>query len=196
MEQAVPLRKLRCKKPRLFLVHFHGRAYVFKDVAHMRGWRRLLARWLLRREERAYRELSGLHGIPRCYGFVDRDALLLSYLDGEVLRRESVSLQASDYFESLREIVASIHQRGYLHLDLGHRSNLLVLKDGSPGIVDFGSAILFASPPLLGWLGQWVDLRSVRRLETRYGRQDETLDTGLARAKEGACAAEALKRGA
>ena len=90
----------------------------------------------------------------------------------EVLRRESRASQVSDYFAQLSRLVDVLHSRGYLHLDLGHRRNVLVLRDGRPAIVDFASSLFVARLPLLGRIGRFVDSRSLRRLEHRYGSRD------------------------
>jgi serine/threonine protein kinase len=34
-----------------------------------------------------------------------------------------------------------MHARGVAHLDLRHRSNVLLAADGSPVLIDFGSAV-------------------------------------------------------
>ena len=48
-----------------------------------------------------------------------------------------------------------MHRRGVAHLDLRHRSNVLVGENGDPILIDFGSAITFHPGGLLGrWLLQ------------------------------------------
>lgn len=168
-EDLVPVRRA---KPRVRKLDHGGRAFIVKDIAHCSGWYRRFGRFLLRRELTAYRRLGAIDGIAVCYGMPDADALLLSHLDGEVLRRESCAGQVSDYFAQLARLVDLLHSRGYLHLDLGHRRNVLVLRNGRPAIVDFASSLFVARLPLLGRIGRLVDWRSLRRLEHRYGGRD------------------------
>lgn len=159
------------RKPALFLVRHGRRRFAVKDVAGLRGPRRLLWRFLLWREARAYEALAGIPGIARSYGLMDPDALLLEFLDGEVVRRESMPLQRADFFERLDEIVRAMHERGWVHLDLGHRRNVLVLGDGTPAVVDLANALGWAKLPLLGRFGRWIDRSAIRRLEDRYRRR-------------------------
>lgn len=155
-------------KPALRVVSRGGARYAVKDVRELSGLRRVFWRWLLRREARAYAGLAGCPGIAPSYGMLDEDALVLGYLDGEVVRRESMPRQRADFFDRLEDIVADMHRRGWVHLDLGHRRNVLVRSDGSPGVVDLGASLPFANLPLLGRALRWVDRRSVRRLASRY----------------------------
>jgi len=169
-EIGAPIRVDRPRKPHVYIVLRGGKAYVLKDVSKLRGWRRQLWRWLLRREARVYGALQGIPGIAACYGLIDRDALLLEYLPGDVLRRESIAMQRDDYFRELRTLVSAMHARGWLHLDIGHRRNVLVREDGSPAVVDLAGAQRVARWPLIGSVGRWIDRRCVRVLESRYKR--------------------------
>jgi len=163
--------EVRRTKPRIRRIEHRGHTFVIKDVAHCTLLFRLFGRWWLRRELAVYDRIGALDGIPLCFGLLDRNALLLSHLDGEVVRRESTRLQAADYFVELRRLVARLHGRGVVHLDLGHRRNVLVLRDGRPAIVDFASALSVARVPILGWLGRRIDAYSIARLERRYGKR-------------------------
>jgi tRNA A-37 threonylcarbamoyl transferase component Bud32 len=159
-------------KPRVFRVVRGDRVYAVKDIAAIRGVRRRLWRWWLRREARVYAALQGIGGIAVCHGRLDRDALVLQFLEGSFLRRETRDRQAPDFFVRLRQIVDAIHRRGFVHLDLGHRRNILVLADGGPAVVDLAGALPWARIPILGTIGRAIDRRAVRRLAMRYSRPD------------------------
>jgi len=162
------LRPPKQRKTALRRIEWEGRSFVCKDASHLRGPWGLLLRRLLRREARVYERLAGLPGLPVCHGLVGGNRLLLDAIDGDVLRRESMPLQCEDYFERLRQVISGIHARGYCHLDLGHRSNLLVGPRGHPFVVDFASAVRVSQWPLLGTLGTRVDFHKLRGLERRY----------------------------
>jgi serine/threonine protein kinase len=64
-----------------------------------------------------------------------------------------------------------MHRRGVAHLDLRHRSNVLVGEDGDPILIDFGSALTFRPGGLLArWLlpllGR-LDLAAVEKWRSR-----------------------------
>ena len=46
-----------------------------------------------------------------------------------------------DFVARLEQALAEMHARGVAHLDLRHRSNVLVGEDGAPVLIDFGSAV-------------------------------------------------------
>ena len=52
-----------------------------------------------------------------------------------------------------------MHRRGIAHLDLRYRRNVLILEDGTPGVIDFQTCVwLDRLPrPVREWLKQ-VDL--------------------------------------
>jgi predicted Ser/Thr protein kinase len=135
-----------------------GQQFVVKDYART-AWlfRRTLGRMQLRREERAYRALAGLPFVPRCFGRLDADALLIERSDGVPMTRQARPGMAPDFFARLDAAIAALHARGILHNDLRHRRNILVGPDGGPRLLDFASAIDVGAPGswrrrLLGWL--------------------------------------------
>lgn len=54
------------------------------------------------------------------------------------------------FMSELRSAVSSMHQRGVVHLDLRHRSNVLADANGQPVLIDFASAVFF-KPTSLGY---------------------------------------------
>lgn len=126
----------------VLLYETQGRRYVVKFAkGHQPA--RWLRQWMLRREYRVYQRLQGLAGTPRCYGLIDGRYLLLEYIEGNSFRAVQAQLrQDPEYFAQLWSLVHSMHARGVAHTDLKRKDNLMVRRDGSPCIIDFGAAIM------------------------------------------------------
>jgi len=116
------------------------------------------------REYRAYQRLRGVQGVPECFGMVDGRHLALEYIPGSGYR--DVTLADRDrFFDTLLEVLRSIHARGVSHGDLKSKSNLLVTKQGEPCIVDFGTAFVHEAGfhPVNNWLfrfGKRLDINA------------------------------------
>ena len=123
-------------------VDLDGVAIVVKDVAP-RPWpvRLLLGPWQLAREARAYARLTGLAGIPRFLGAIDRQAIALEFIDARplrVLRRGDLD---ASFFARLEALVRAMHHRGVAHGDL-HHGDILAGPGGQPYAIDFSTSIL------------------------------------------------------
>ncbi|MCR4316030.1 MAG: hypothetical protein NUW37_06725 [Planctomycetes bacterium] len=153
---------------------------VMKDVSKMSPLFKPIARMLLDREAFVYEKLRGVEGVPRSYGKIDDDALLIEFADGTPLHSADESKLDADFFERLYGIVREIHSRGVVHLDLHQRWNILVDSEGNPRIIDFGASIYLGSPGvsrdfLLGVLGK-IDLSGLIKFKMRY-RPDSLTDS-------------------
>ena len=122
------------------LYNDNGRRLIVK-VAPGRGLRGWLGRWMLRREYRVYRRLTGFAGSPRCYGLVRGRYLVLDYIDAASLRGAPV-VEPGTYYDTLLLYIKELHDRGVAHADLKRRDNLLVIDGRLPCLVDFGAAIV------------------------------------------------------
>jgi len=120
----------------------HG-PVVVKDFAPRAAWLHPLGRFIMRRERRAYRQLVGHPRVPRLLGELDPLALCFEYRPGEMLTRSITGRLPPAFLDELREALSGMHERGVVHLDLRHRSNLLAGRDGHPVLLDFASAICF-----------------------------------------------------
>jgi predicted Ser/Thr protein kinase len=160
------------RNPDVLLVELEGRRVVVKDFAARPRWiRETLGRWLTRREARAYRVLDGLACVPRWLGQVDALALAVEYRPGRRMSRRLAGELPRGFIDRLDEAISSLHERGVVHLDLRHRSNVLVDARGEPVLIDFASAILLRPD---GWLGRallpWlarVDRRALAKWRQR-----------------------------
>jgi predicted Ser/Thr protein kinase len=107
------------------------------------GWGlgNLICRAMLRNENRVYSKLSGVRGVPRCYGLLDGRYLVLEYIDGVPVRRARIT-DRSMFFESLLNLIKELHKVGVAHTDLKKKDNLLVVEGRTPYVIDFGVAVV------------------------------------------------------
>jgi hypothetical protein len=146
------------RNPDVLLVEHRGERLVVKDYAPRGLWvRTLLGRWIARREARAYRALEGHPSVPRFRGWIDPLAFAVEYRPGRLLSRSLADALPPDFVARLEEAVRGMHARGVAHLDLRHRSNVLAADDGTPVLIDFGSAVCFRpGGPGARWLLPWL----------------------------------------
>lgn len=159
-------------KAEINLVDPGAEQFVIKDTAR-RSWavRTLLGPWQLNREERAYRLLAGLPGIPRLIGRPDRQSLALQYIPGRSLDTVRPGEVDGAFFDRLGKLVDAIHARGLAHGDLHHR-DILQDPQGEPYVIDFATSVVAGAgaAPLRRMLFNQMkkaDLRAVAKLRQR-----------------------------
>jgi len=156
------------RNPDVLLVEHEGRELVVKDFAPRPGigggW---LGRWITRREARAWRALAGHPAVPQFVGIIDALAFAVVYRPGRRMSRRLAGETPPDFPDRLDAALAEMHRRGVVHLDLRHRSNVLVDSSGNPVLIDFGSALVFRPG---SWAARWflplwaaVDRRAARK---------------------------------
>ena len=101
----------------------------------------------------------------------------------------AAELQLEGVLTELESAVRGLHARGVVHLDLRHRSNVLVARDGRPVLIDFASAVCFrpgglGARLLLPWLAR-VDLQAYRKWEIRLRDQGTGADCPAAGPSKG-----------
>jgi len=143
-KKTATLRKPSSTRPALYRIEEGDARAVVKDFnANGRVFRNLIGRFLIWREKKAYRRLKGLKGVPALYGVVGGLALVLDEIQGRSVERlDKEERLPIRFFETLRDLVERVHQRGVCHCDLKRAANVLVGDDGSPYLVDWSSAIL------------------------------------------------------
>jgi predicted Ser/Thr protein kinase len=128
---------------------YQGHVYLYENKGQRliiktpigRGLGRLIRQAMLRNEYRVYSRLSGVPGIPRCYGLLDSSYLVLEFVDGiPVYKAEIIDRRV--FFESLLSLIKQLHKAGVAHADLKKKDNLLVVEGRTPCIIDFGVAIV------------------------------------------------------
>ncbi len=142
--------KGRFTKADVFVTRAGERRFLVKDYSQKGFWERnLVGRIVIGREAGAYDALSGIEGLPAQYGRLSPYAFAVEYLEGKdlgVFERGELGPEAILQFE---KIVDELHKRGWVHLDLHRRTNILFV-DGKVFVVDLASALHTGSIPLVG----------------------------------------------
>ncbi|MEW5806602.1 MAG: hypothetical protein AB1756_04560 [Acidobacteriota bacterium] len=136
--------KGRWSKADLFLIELGGRKIVLKDFAGKVFFIRMIGRLQIGREEKAYRAVQGVDGIPRFYGRPDRWSLAIEYVDGVRLSEYKGPVRIVDLLAELRTVIDGIHRAGVVHNDIRGRENIIVTQDGNRlKLLDLAGAIIF-----------------------------------------------------
>jgi predicted Ser/Thr protein kinase len=106
-----------------------------------RGLARRVRERTLLREHQAYQRMSGLQGVPRCFGLVAGRYLVLEFIRGTPYRDASWT-DRDQWFTDFLGVLRSFHERGVSHGDLKSKSNIMVTAEGRPCVIDFGTAFL------------------------------------------------------
>lgn len=139
-------------KAEVFVASLGGQPFIVKDFAQKGFWERnLIGRIVTSRECRAYRQLAGIGGIPARFLRVTPFTLAIEYLDGRDLGRVTQGEIGPDIVRQLERIINDLHHRGWVHLDLQRRSNILLVED-RVFVVDLASAVHPGGVPVLGGL--------------------------------------------
>lgn len=99
-----------------------------------------LNRWFLHHEYETYCRLTGISGIPHCYGLFQGRYLALENVESQTLRHANIR-DRDAFFAEMLAIIKSIHERGVAHGDLKRKENILVTHDSRPCLIDFGVAV-------------------------------------------------------
>jgi RIO-like serine/threonine protein kinase len=133
--------------------------------------RNTLGRWITAREVRAWRALDGHPAVPRYLGGIDALAFAVEYRPGRKMARKLAAELPPDFLTRLARAIEDMHERGVAHLDLRHRSNVLLDDSGAPVLIDFGSAVTFRPG---GWPARlllpafgWLDRRALRKWQRK-----------------------------
>ncbi|MDJ0786681.1 MAG: serine/threonine-protein kinase, partial [Myxococcota bacterium] len=110
-----------------------GAPVVVKDFAPRSPLvRATLARLINGREIRALRALAGHPEVPAYLGSIDALAFAVEYRPGRRMSRKLRGQVPADFVERLEKAIRSMHERGVVHLDLRHRTNVMVDPTGAP----------------------------------------------------------------
>ncbi len=142
--------KDRFLKADVFVVRAGSGRYVVKDFGRKGFWERNIAgRIVTGREIRAYRALAGIDGLPSQYKRLSPFAIAIEYLEGRDLGMIQPAELGPGIIRQFERIIEDLHERGWVHLDLQKRSNIIV-ADAKLYFVDLASAFHASGVPLLG----------------------------------------------
>lgn len=162
--------------PDVFLVRVGGERVVVKDYRPRSLLvRATIGRIAISRELAVYRALGDVDFVPRLLGALDELALAIEYRRGTRIGRSLAGRVPPTVLDELERAIETLHARGIVHLDLSHRSNVLVTDDGHPVLVDFATAVRLRPDGLLGrlllpWLRR-VDRRALEKWRDRLSPQ-------------------------
>jgi predicted Ser/Thr protein kinase len=144
------LTKGKALKADVFITKVRGERFVVKDFGQ-KGFleRNLVGRAVIARELKAYRALAGIEGLPARFTRLSRFSIAVEYLEGRDLGGIIRGELGPGVIRRLEDIMRGLHKRGWVHLDLQRRSNIL-LVDGKIFIVDLASALHTGAVPLVG----------------------------------------------
>jgi predicted Ser/Thr protein kinase len=142
--------KGRFTKADIFITRSEDIRFVVKDYSQKGFWERnLIGRFVIGREAGAYEALSGVAGLPPRFKRLSSYSLAIEYLEGKDLGCFQRGEFGPDVIHQLERIVDELHKRGWVHLDLHRRTNILFV-DGNIFVVDLASALHTGSIPLIG----------------------------------------------
>jgi protein-S-isoprenylcysteine O-methyltransferase Ste14/predicted Ser/Thr protein kinase len=164
-------------KARVYAVAWNGATAVVKSVSHQPLWLRWLAgrRWL-EHEERAYRRLGGVPGVPRLLGRPEPDSLVCERIEGRRLDEHARGSLPPALFDSLAQVLDQAHARGVAHGDL-HRRDVIVRADGTPWVLDWATSLTRdgrGGALRNALFRRWVEFdgRAIEKLRARYAAME------------------------
>ena len=124
----------------VYMYEGNGKKFIIKAPT---GWGlgRLIRRAMLRREYTIYSRLSGVNGVPRCYGLLEGDYLVLEFIDGVQFQKAEIK-DRNLFFKSFLNVIKELHNMGVAHVDLKKKANVLVVDGQHVCVIDFGAAIM------------------------------------------------------
>jgi len=164
--------KGRFTKADVFIARIDVRRVIVKDYSRKGFWERnLIGRIVIGREARAYSALAGINGLPAWSRRLSPFAFAVEYLEGRDLGSLLPGPHWTGVIEQFERIVHELHGRGWVHLDLHRRTNIL-LVGGKVFVVDLASALHTGSIPLIGGpftrLVGFADTLSLIKLKTIF----------------------------
>jgi RIO-like serine/threonine protein kinase len=157
----------------LRVIQRDGEQWVVKDF-RPRGFlvRNTIGRLLMRREIRALRRLAGLEGVPEDAFRIDAHALAYRYIAGMPLTGAPEECKNPAFFTAFERLLAEVHTRGIVHLDVRNGRNVLITGDGRAALIDFQSHLGTAHLPqsMRGWMERF-DMAGVYKHWERHHPQ-------------------------
>jgi predicted Ser/Thr protein kinase len=157
----------------LSLLRSDGEQWVVKDFrARSFVVRNTIGRFLIRRELRALGKVAGLNGVPVDAFRVDAHALAYRYIPGTPLTESVEGRKSAEFFAAFERLLAEVHARGIVHLDVRNGRNVLVTEGGRAALIDFQSHLGTAHLPkaMRAWMERF-DMAGVYKHWERHHPQ-------------------------
>jgi len=162
-------------KADVFITRSGNHRFVIKDYGQKGFWERnLVGRFVIGRETKAYAALAGLDGLPMMFKRISPFALAVEYLEGKDFGAVGEDVIGPDIIGQFERIVRDLHARGWVHLDLHRRTNILLVH-GKVFVLDLASALHTGMIPYAGRcltrLIGLADLLSLIKMKTIFAPQ-------------------------
>ena len=155
----------------VYLTRINDRPAVLKTYAGKPIIIRLLGRFLLGRERKAYETLQGLEGVPTLLPSPNSYSLAIEYVPGARISNQLLASDGTKIIGSLVQVIDGMHQRGVYHMDLRNQGNILVGDNYQTTVLDFASAVFIqgANPisRLIANLCRQFDLYGLSKWQSR-----------------------------
>lgn len=123
---------------------------VIKDYTHCPLiFRQTIGRLFISREHKNLQRLRGLGGVVGDSYRLSPIMLAYPYVKGRSLKqlRKKEEKLPIEFFTEMEQLVAGMHERGIVHLDLRNLGNVLCNNKGQPCFIDFQSAFAVKRAP-------------------------------------------------
>ncbi len=133
--------------------HSDGEAYVLKlsDFRFVGGWLfRPLACFISRHEYKVYQRVADLQGVPALGPRWGWRGYFHRFIEGQTLHEITPQGDLPEnFFDELKEVIANVHMRKVLYVDLNKQGNIICSREGQPYLIDFQISLAF--PREEGW---------------------------------------------
>lgn len=156
-----------------------GNEHVYKAFRFSRGLLGKYFRFLASHEFRMLKKVEHLEFTPDQISRRSDASPTIHYrlIEGSPIKQIAASDSVPEnFFSRLFSDVKTLHQHGVAHMDLGNSGNILVSGQGTPVIIDFGSAIPLSwlPPSVRNWACR-KDILGVLKLWHRFDSESMPL---------------------
>jgi hypothetical protein len=132
----------RVYKADIYAVDLGHGPFVVKDFAAKSALVRLMGRFQIGHECRAYEWLGPMPGVPDYLGRIDAHALAVEKVDGiELVDDPRRFSHRRANLRSLRQVIDCFLAKGFFHLDVRARHNVMVREDGQVMLIDLAGSL-------------------------------------------------------
>lgn len=136
------LRDGRIANAKVYRLQLAGKDWTVKDFSE-RPWyiRETIGHALISHEVRMINRLKGLDGVSQHAFQIDRFAMAVEFMPGTSIQHFGNHELTPEFLEAFEALIRRMHEQHVVHLDCRGLGNVLVRPDGTPGLIDFQSAL-------------------------------------------------------